>query len=100
MHCVYVLRHEQTGEWYFGYTQGLDRRMAEHRRHASWRLVYYEAYVSEQAARSRERNLKHYGQARTYLKKRLGESSPGQIRAGFNSHSNLRSLSFRKLRAH
>ncbi len=71
-HCVYVLRHAETGECYYGYTEQLSRRLIEHQRHGPWRLVYYEAYASAESARLRERTLKHYGQARTHLKRRAG----------------------------
>ena len=45
------------------------------RKHAGWKLVYYEAYLNEQDARDRERMLKHYGAARGRLKKRITRST-------------------------
>ena len=45
------------------------------RKHAGWKLVYYEAYLNEQDARDRERMLKHYGAARGHLKKRITRST-------------------------
>ncbi len=71
---VYVLRHEQKSTFYYGSTADLSRRVAEHQQDGAWRLIYYEAYVSESDARTRERSLKHYGQARTYLQRRLQDS--------------------------
>ena len=40
-------------------------------RHRNWKLVYYEAYLNEQDARDRELQMNDYGNARTYLKKRI-----------------------------
>ena len=42
--------------------------------HIGWKLVYYEAYVSESDARERERKLKQYGAGRGHLKKRIDKS--------------------------
>ncbi len=44
----------------------------EHQRENESLLLYYEAYLSEQLARDRERKLKYYGSALRALKKRLG----------------------------
>ena len=71
MYYVYLLRNTESQELYYGYTNDLERRLGEHQADGSWQLVYYEAYRAEQDARTRERSLKHYGQARTHLKKRL-----------------------------
>jgi len=76
-HYVYVLRNTKNQELYYGYTNNLERRLAEHQAHEHWQLVYYEAYRAEQDARARERSLKHYGQARTHLKKRFQQSLKG-----------------------
>ena len=50
--------------------------MTEHKtkEHIGWKLVYYEAYVSESDARERERKLKQYGAGRGHLKKRIDKS--------------------------
>lgn len=75
MHYMYVLRNEGSGEFYYGYTNNLERRVQEHNAdQGKWKLVYYEAYLAEADARKREGSLKHYGQARTYLKARILES--------------------------
>ena len=71
MYYVYVLKDPNTNELYYGYTSDLKRRWGEHQTKEHWQLVYYEAYHSERDARAREQHLKHYGQARTHLKKRL-----------------------------
>ena len=63
-------------------TDNLDRRLKEHndRRNAStarlvpWRYVYIEGYSSKKDAVERELQLKDYGNARTYIKRRLTNS--------------------------
>ena len=47
------------------------------RKHAGWKLVYYEAYLNEQDARDRdrERMLKHYGASRGHLEKGITRST-------------------------
>jgi len=75
MHYVYYLRHQNNKEFYYGYSNDLERRLKEHqRKDRNWTLVYYEAYRAESDARRRERALKHYGQARTHLKNRAKDS--------------------------
>jgi predicted GIY-YIG superfamily endonuclease len=74
MYYVYLLKNEKTKEIYYGYTNDLDRRLLEHNMGHKWKLIYYEAYLSESDATTREIKLKHYGQTRTRLKNRLKES--------------------------
>ncbi len=76
MYCVYVLKNRVTNELYYGYTNNLRRRLAEHNynRIKDCELIYYEAYKSENDARNREKQLKRYAQALTSLKRRLKES--------------------------
>ena len=71
MFYVYVLKNLNTRELYYGYTNNLERRFKEHNNKQSWELIYYEAFSSEKDARLRERKLKHYGQSRSHLKKRI-----------------------------
>jgi putative endonuclease len=73
MYYVYLLRNNETGKLYYGFTDNLERRLKEHNS-GQWKLLYYEAYLSEIDARKRERKLKYYGQTRTHLKNRLKES--------------------------
>ena len=73
MHYVYVLK-DSDSELYFGYTNNIERRFKEHNTNGNRKLVYYEAYLSEIDARNREMNLKHYGQSKTHLKRRIKES--------------------------
>lgn len=80
MYYVYLIQNE-IGEVYYGSTNDLRRRLAEHNGGKSpsthghrWGLVYYEAYSDEKDARFREQQLKHYGQSLAHLKKRLHHS--------------------------
>ncbi len=74
MHYVYVLKAIKTNELYYGYTNNLERRIVEHNRKQTQKLIYYEAYIAEADARNREKQLKNYAQALTALKIRLKES--------------------------
>ena len=88
MYYMYVLKDTKTRDLYYGYTNNLERRVAEHRKERSCELVYYEAYAAESDARDRERRLKNYAQALTALKGRLKESL--RLGVGFNSANDLR----------
>ncbi len=75
MYFVYILKNEQSNELYYGYTINLERRLGEHNTgNNKWKLVYYEAYLSELDAKGREKKLKHYGQSRNHLKNRIRRS--------------------------
>jgi putative endonuclease len=73
MYFVYVLlnKKNKNSELYYGYTNNLERRFQEHNLNGQYELIYYEAYKNELDARERERKLKHYGQSREHLKKRI-----------------------------
>jgi putative endonuclease len=69
MYYVYVLHNSVTKMYYTGYSSDLKRRFQEHvdgnnmstkSHHEFWKLVYYEAYLSEKSARSRELQLKSH----------------------------------------
>lgn len=75
MYFVYVLKNKNNQKrLYYGYTDNLERRIAQHNKEDSWDLIYCEAYKAESDARRRERKLKDYGQALTALKKRIKDS--------------------------
>ena len=74
MYYVYMIKNKRTKEFYYGFTNNLERRIFEHSQKQKCELIYYEAYKSELDARSRERRLKQYAQALTALKGRLKES--------------------------
>ena len=49
--------------------------MKQHKRDKiGYRLIYYEAYLTEKDARERERQLKKYGSSLEHLKKRLSNT--------------------------
>jgi putative endonuclease len=78
MYYVYVLQNPKSDELYYGFSANLRQRIRSHqesKKHAGWRLVYYEAYRSEQDARERERKLKQYGAARGHLRARIARST-------------------------
>jgi predicted GIY-YIG superfamily endonuclease len=73
MYYVYLIRGLASHETYVGYTKDLRRRFREHK-NKNPELVYYEAYKSEEDARSREMKLKQRGQTIRRLKERLKNS--------------------------
>lgn len=82
MYWVYVIQSIKKKSLYFGTTQDLERRLFEHNsgRNIStkfgipWEYVYCEGYKSLKDARVRETKIKHYGNSRTHIKKRLKNS--------------------------
>lgn len=82
MFYVYVLKSKTDGSIYVGRTDNLKRRFEEHNRGKNkttkfktpLQLVYYEAYVREADAKSREWNLKKHAGAMTHLKRRIRNS--------------------------
>lgn len=71
MFYVYVLKNKNRETYYIGYTEDLRNRLKQHQRKRECFLVYYEAYLSSELARSRERKLKEYGGAWRSLRKRV-----------------------------
>lgn len=67
MLCVFA--QEQIERFIFGYTSDLKKRLFDHhygksgytRVRRPWKLVYYEAYLSEKDARLREKTVTNYG---------------------------------------
>jgi putative endonuclease len=72
MFYTYVIWRENDRYFYIGYTSDLRRRFKEHSTGQKCKLVYYEAYISEDMARQRELSLKQYGGSWRSLRKRLG----------------------------
>lgn len=75
---VYILESCKDNRWYTGYTSNLRKRLSEHqngytystRFRRSWKLIYYEASLSETDAIAREKYLKS-GMGKRYIKNRL-----------------------------
>lgn len=83
MWYFYILQSQiETGYFYKGSTSDLKRRLSEHnngevtstRPRMPWKLVYYEAYLTEQAARNRESNVKQSGSVSTPLLRRIKDT--------------------------
>ena len=74
----YVLQSTKNSNIYIGFTKDLKKRIKEHndgynqatRPYKPYKLIYYEANINEQDAKSREKYLKS-GQGKCYLKNRL-----------------------------
>ena len=72
----------KAGNLYFGRTEDLDARLVSHNsgnvastsKSRPWQYVYVEGYKKKQDAVDRELQLKQYGNARTYVKRRLKHS--------------------------
>ena len=81
MHYVYILKNEKK-ELYYGCTKDLKKRFFEHNngksaytKNHNWNLVYYEAYLDEDDAWEREKQLQQRGhQAVAQLKRRIKKS--------------------------
>ena len=82
MNYVYVLKSHKGKRLYFGTTTDLRKRFAEHNSGRTkstvygrpWTLIYYEAYFSKKDAVARELQLKDYGSAYGFLRKRIKHS--------------------------
>lgn len=78
MFYVYVIRSKRDNKWYTGSTNNLRKRFNQHNNGMStwtkgkgpFEIIYYEACLSEEDARSREKYLKS-GMGKRYLKNRL-----------------------------
>jgi len=83
MFYVYLIKSKKVNNWvYIGSTGNLRKRIAMHnigqvrstKYYSPFRIIYYEAYLSEKDARKREQNLKLRSNAFNQLRKRLIES--------------------------
>lgn len=83
MYYFYLLQSiKKPNEIYTGSTNNLRLRFREHnqgkvfstKRYLPWKLIYYEAYLSEKDARLREQKFKRHGKGNQELKKRLENS--------------------------
>lgn len=82
---VYLIRSENHGNLYIGFTSDLRKRIAEHnaglnrstKAYTPWELIYYEAHRDEADARRREKYLKTTAGGRA-LRNMLREQFSGQ----------------------
>jgi len=83
MWYFYILQSQKEQDYFYkGSTNDLRRRLEQHNRgevnssrpRMSYRLVYYEAYVSELAARERESTVKESGSVSVPLLRRIKKS--------------------------
>ncbi len=78
MFYIYVIQSLKSDYWYTGYTDNLRKRFNQHnmdksaytKKRGPYKLIYYEACLNEEDARSREKYLKS-GMGKRYLKNRL-----------------------------
>lgn len=78
---TYVIKSKKDGKWYTGSTKNLRKRLLQHKsgqilstkNRDPFSLIYYEACLSEEKSRIREKYLKS-GMGKRYLKNRLGAS--------------------------
>jgi putative endonuclease len=82
MFYLYILKSKKDESLYIGSTNNLRRRLFEHnngkskytKSHCPFELKYYEAYLNESDARTREKSLKLDGRALYVLKNRIAKS--------------------------
>ena len=82
VYYVYVLKSQKWNKPYVGVTSDLKKRFRQHNSQENystkygipWKLVYYEAYLDKKDAIKREAQLKQYGSAFGFLKKRIKNS--------------------------
>ena len=82
MFYVYVLQSlTESSRFYIGSTKDLRVRLKSHNtgentatKNHQWKLVYYEAYLTDSAARQREKQLKHHGKSKQALMHRIKAS--------------------------
>lgn len=81
MFYTYLLKSKKDGSLYTGSTVDLRKRLKQHnsgqsgytKKHMPYEIIYYEACLNEEDARSRELFLKS-GMGKRYLKNRLRRS--------------------------
>ncbi|HEY9584818.1 MAG TPA: GIY-YIG nuclease family protein [Candidatus Paceibacterota bacterium] len=78
MFYTYILKSKSDGRFYTGSTNDLRKRFKQHnegrstytKTHGPYEIIYYEACLNEEDARSRELYLKS-GRGKRYIKARL-----------------------------
>ncbi len=78
MHYVYIIWSSKSSDFYFGYTEDLNKRIEEHNDgvseatapYAPWKLVWYAGFEHKRVAKDFERYLKT-GSGKAFAYKRL-----------------------------
>ncbi|PIR78238.1 MAG: excinuclease ABC subunit C [Candidatus Magasanikbacteria bacterium CG10_big_fil_rev_8_21_14_0_10_36_16] len=79
MYYTYILKSQKDDKYYIGFSSDLKKRFEQHtlgkvnatKNRRPLKLIYYEAYQTENNARLREKNLKKFGSAYSGLIKRI-----------------------------
>jgi len=82
MYYVYILKSKKDNNLYIGSTSDLRKRLTEHntgkvkstKPRLPFSIVYYEAYIFEEEARTRESRLKPRSRAWIQLRSRIAKS--------------------------
>ncbi len=82
MFYVNFLKSIKDKKLYIGLTNDLKSRLLKHNNNkvrstksrTPFELVYYEAYKSEEDAKNREKQIKHFGKVYSQLKRRIEKS--------------------------
>ncbi|MCK4453893.1 GIY-YIG nuclease family protein [Candidatus Parcubacteria bacterium] len=82
MFYVYLLKSKKDKKFYIGLTSNLKRRFKEHNNgytrstkgRRPFDIIYYEAYLNFEDAKTRESRLKKFKNSYTELKKRIPRS--------------------------
>lgn len=85
MYYVYIIKSERNGKFYTDYTNNLRKRLWQHNNGKStytksggpWIIIYYEASLNEEDARSREKYLKS-GMGKRYIQNRIKRFLPAR----------------------
>jgi putative endonuclease len=86
MHLVYVLRNQNNGRHYTGYTTDLTRRLGQHnggitkstKNRGHWEMLYHEEFASRAEAMKREKFLKT-GKGREELRRILEQGARSSV---------------------
>ena len=85
MFFVYVIRSTVNGHFYVGFSEDIDRRLAEHnsgktrstKPYRPWELFFFETVSSKEEARKREVYLKS-GVGKEYIKRKWADIQTAQ----------------------
>ena len=84
MYFLYIIESINTGRWYIGTTENLEKRLKEHNKGGTkstrpfrpYKIVYTEQFVTKFEARRREIVIKRSGIIRRQLKEKIYNMAP------------------------